>query len=372
MIRRIERDEIPECVRVIRTSFATVADMLGFTEKDAPRFTAFATTEQRLQWQWENEDRIMFACVEDGKILGYCSVLFLNGKECEMNNLCILPEYRHEKKGEELLLNAFEIARERGCQLMKIGIVEENTVLRQWYERYGFIHTGSVKYDFFPFTCGNMEIRLEKPDVTTIYFVRHAQPVFNADDRNRPLSDDGMKDTEFVADTLKDKPINAFFCSPYRRSMDTIRKAAEDHGMEIHTDERFRERKNGKAGNRFENGLLKKRWEDHTFAEEDGECLQSVQERNIEALSELLKNYEGKTLVIGTHGTALSTIINHYRPEFGYEDFLRIVDRMPWIVKAEFKGQQLWNLQEIAWIHKDFATGKTDEIHPENETGEQK
>ena len=372
MIRKIEWDEIPECVRVIRTSFATVADMLGFTEKEAPRFTAFATTEQRLEWQWKNEDRIMFACVEDGKILGYCSVLFRDSNECEMNNLCVLPEYRHGKRGEELLRTAFEIAGERGCELMKIGIVEENTVLRRWYERFGFIHTGSVKYDFFPFTCGNMEIRLNKTDITTVYFVRHAQPIFNADDRTRPLSDDGMKDTEFVADTLKNKPINAFFCSPYRRSIDTIRKAAEDHGMEIHTDERFRERKNGKAGNRFENGLLKKRWEDHTFAEEDGECLQSVQERNIEALNEVLKSHQGKTLVIGTHGTALSTIINYYRPEFGYEDFLRIVDRMPWIIKAEFKGQQLWDLQEIAWIHKDFATGKTDEIHPENETGEQK
>ena len=32
---------------------------------------------------------------------------------------------------------------------MNIGIVEENAVLRSWYEKYGFVHTGAEKYDFF-------------------------------------------------------------------------------------------------------------------------------------------------------------------------------------------------------------------------------
>ena len=33
-------------------------------------------------------------------------------------------------------------------------------VLRRWYERFGAVHTGTEKFDFFPFTCGYMEIRL--------------------------------------------------------------------------------------------------------------------------------------------------------------------------------------------------------------------
>ena len=52
MIKAIKREDIPECVEVIKKSFMTVADELGFTEQNAPRFTAFATTEQRLFWQW--------------------------------------------------------------------------------------------------------------------------------------------------------------------------------------------------------------------------------------------------------------------------------------------------------------------------------
>ena len=45
---------------------------------------------------------------------------------------------------------------------IKISIVEENTQLRKWYESYGFIHVKTVKYDFFPFTCGYMEKHIQQ------------------------------------------------------------------------------------------------------------------------------------------------------------------------------------------------------------------
>ena len=43
------------------------------------------------------------------------------------------------------------------CEKINIGIVEENQVLRKWYENQGFLHIGTKKFDFFPFTCGYME-----------------------------------------------------------------------------------------------------------------------------------------------------------------------------------------------------------------------
>ena len=51
MIRKIERNEIPDCVQVICRSFMTVADEFEFTIENAPGFTAFATTRERLEWQ---------------------------------------------------------------------------------------------------------------------------------------------------------------------------------------------------------------------------------------------------------------------------------------------------------------------------------
>ena len=63
------------------------------------------------------------------------------------------------------------------------------------------------------------------PCHTAVIFVRHAQAVYGSDDRNRPLSEAGMEDRKIVAEALKDRKIDAFLSSPYRRSMETIRPA---------------------------------------------------------------------------------------------------------------------------------------------------
>ena len=157
MIQEISKNEIPDCGEVICKSFMTVADGFGFTIENAPRFTAFATTEERLIYQLEQEQRLMFAYYCDGKIVGYYSLLKQNEEECELNNLCVLEEYRHKKIGGQLLEHAFLKAGNMGCSQVNIGIVEENVKLRKWYEANGAEHIGIEKYDFFPFTCGYMK-----------------------------------------------------------------------------------------------------------------------------------------------------------------------------------------------------------------------
>ena len=160
MIRQISRNELPVCVDVIRKSFMTVADEFGFTPENAPRFVAFATTTERLTDQLDNQHRLMYVYCADDRIVGYYSLLMRGERECELGSLSVLPEYRHRGIGEELVRHSIETARNSGCTIMKLSIVEENTVLRRWYESLGAVHTGTEKFDFFPFTCGYMEIAL--------------------------------------------------------------------------------------------------------------------------------------------------------------------------------------------------------------------
>lgn len=159
MIRPMETEDIDRCVQVIRDSFMTVADTFGFTQENAPRFTAFAISAERLQWQYQ-EGRPMYVWEEDGQIVGYYSLHLKEEQKCELNNLCVLPAFRHRQIGEKLLEHAFAQARERGCVQMFIGIVEENVKLRRWYEAHGAVHMGTEKFDFFPFTCGYLEKNL--------------------------------------------------------------------------------------------------------------------------------------------------------------------------------------------------------------------
>ena len=156
-IRRMSIEEIPDVVNVIKTAFRTVADEFGFTEENAPRFTAFAIDENRIGYQFAIENKPMFVYMHKGIIAGYYSLAFLENGNSELNNLSVLPEFRHLGIGEKLVKDAFEKAKEYGKEKIEIGIVEENVKLRKWYEQLGFIHTGTKKFDFFPFTCGYME-----------------------------------------------------------------------------------------------------------------------------------------------------------------------------------------------------------------------
>ncbi len=160
MIRKAERADLPECVRVIRSSFQTVADEFGFTRENAPRFTAFATTEERLIWHLDGEHRLMYLDEEDGIICGYYSLRLNDDGTCDLGNLSVLPSYRHKGIGSRLLQHSIETAKAHRCSEMNFSIVEENAVLREWYEQNGAVHTGTEKFDFFPFTCGYMKIRL--------------------------------------------------------------------------------------------------------------------------------------------------------------------------------------------------------------------
>lgn len=177
--------------------------------------------------------------------------------------------------------------------------------------------------------------------MTTVYFVRHAQPNYeNHNDAHRELSEKGMKDRKRVTEFLSNQKIDAVLSSPYKRAIDTVKDFADTYGLEIGLVENFKERKvsGGWIGDFTE--FAEKQWNDFNFKLPDGESLKEVQTRNIEALNQALDKYADQNIVIGSHGTALSTIINFYDPSFGYDDFNKIKDVMPWIVRFQFDEER--------------------------------
>lgn len=193
--------------------------------------------------------------------------------------------------------------------------------------------------------------------MTRVYFVRHAQPEHTwKEDRTRPLTIEGKRDAAIVLEFLKDKKIDVFYCSPYKRSIDTISDTAAFFGKEIITDEDLREREKGPNGNNH--GMFQKRWADHSYHEEGGESIAMVQKRNMKALNKILSDNKDKQIVIGTHGTALSTILNFYDNSFGCNDFLRIIDWMPYIIELDFEEGKLCGKHEHCYVEKEFKGNK--------------
>lgn len=198
-----------------------------------------------------------------------------------------------------------------------------------------------------------------------VYFVRHAQPEHAyEDDRTRPLTSEGKEDSKKVLSFLKDKSIDKFYCSPYKRSIDTIAEIAEYYEKEIITDERLREREKGPNGNNH--GMFQKRWTDLDFHEEHGESIRMVQERNIAVLEDILSNCRNIdederniNIVIGTHGTALSSILNYFDTSYNCDSFFRMIDWMPYIIELDFENEKLIHTVEHIHIQKEFKIIKT-------------
>lgn len=184
--------------------------------------------------------------------------------------------------------------------------------------------------------------------MTIVYFVRHAEPDYaNHNDMERPLTHRGKEDSKLVTDYLSDKNIDIVLSSPFLRAIETVKDFAESFEHSIIAVEDFRERKVDNVWIEDFNKFTEMQWSDFDYMLSDGECLREVQNRNINALRQVLSEQKDRNIVIGSHGTALSTIINYYKPTFGYVDFRRIQPIMPWIVKLSFRGDKLIQIEEI-------------------------
>jgi ribosomal protein S18 acetylase RimI-like enzyme len=159
MIKLLTPQDFPEAVRVIRAAFLTVADTFGLTESNCPKHVAFATDIGRLNthrdWGW-----LMYGLYDDGQMVGYvavCKEYNADRNHYEIHNLSVLPEHRHKGHGKTLLDFCKEKVRELRGYKVNIEIIEENTVVKNWYATNGFIHIKTAKHENFPFTIGYME-----------------------------------------------------------------------------------------------------------------------------------------------------------------------------------------------------------------------
>jgi 2,3-bisphosphoglycerate-dependent phosphoglycerate mutase len=183
---------------------------------------------------------------------------------------------------------------------------------------------------------------------TTVYFIRHAKPDISIkDDMTRPLSFEGIDKSKELVFSFKEIKIDCIFSSPFKRAIQTIEPIAKDKKIKIEIIDDFRERKMSSEWIENYEEYSKKQWDDFSYKLADGESLNEVQKRNIKELEKILLENKGKTIIIGTHGTALSTIINYYDGTFLYNDFLEMVDIMPYIMKIEFNDDKYIKGEDI-------------------------
>jgi 2,3-bisphosphoglycerate-dependent phosphoglycerate mutase len=158
---------------------------------------------------------------------------------------------------------------------------------------------------------------------TTIFMIRHAEsPFIFGEERTRKLSKDGELDAEKVAKLMLNEKIDVIVSSPFARSIKTIEPIATTRNLEIELYEELKERMikgNYKLPWEEVEPAIKKSFEDKDYCLPGGETTRQAQERAVPIIKQLLKEYEGESIVLGTHGNIMTIIMNYFDGKYGYD-----------------------------------------------------
>lgn len=154
IIKRIDQ-QLEECVNVIRNSFITVAHQFNLTKENAPTNPAFADIGILLDMKKKGIE--MYGAYDDGMYVGFVAIEKANEDSFYMEKLAVLPEYRHQGIGKNLIDCVFSYVKAHGGKKVSIGIINENKRLKDWYIKYGFKETGVKIFDHLPFEVCFME-----------------------------------------------------------------------------------------------------------------------------------------------------------------------------------------------------------------------
>ncbi|HDX9654481.1 TPA: histidine phosphatase family protein [Bacillus wiedmannii] len=181
--------------------------------------------------------------------------------------------------------------------------------------------------------------------MTTIYFVRHAHSIYTKDERVRPLSEKGHLDVENVTRLLKDKHIDVVISSPYKRAIQTVQGIANTYNISIQIEEDLRERLLSKEPVTDFNDAVQKVWEDWDFAHEGGESNDVAQRRAVICMQNILKKYENKNIVIGTHGNIMVLLMNYFDSKYDFQFWKTL--HMPDVYKLTFDNNCFSSAERI-------------------------
>lgn len=174
-------------------------------------------------------------------------------------------------------------------------------------------------------------------EYTELIMVRHAKVEYTPDDKERALSKEGIEQRDNVLKILKSKEIDVIYSSPFIRAIDTIKPYAEFRNLKIKIVDDLRERKvSDHFIDDFETFAIKQ-WENYDYKLEYGESLREVKERAIKAIEEIVRDNKDKRIVVGTHGTFLGVLLNHYEKKCDYKFWKKL--QMPAIISIILDNQ---------------------------------
>lgn len=153
------------------------------------------------------------------------------------------------------------------------------------------------------------------PDLNVI-LVRHAEPIppgtagWEERDDDRPLTDEGRRAAEELADELEPFQLHAIYSSPYARSVATVEPTARRRMMKVNLLPDFRERRLTNEPREDWMAQLEHAWSDPDYRLPGAESGREAQ-RRVRAQLDLLRSRHaaGGTVLVGSHGNLISLLL---------------------------------------------------------------
>jgi len=157
-IRTCTREDIDILVETIRGAFKDVAERFGLTEENCPRHPS----KCRVDWIEKDMDRgvTYYVLEKEGRVAGSVALELARPELCNLERLAVLPGQRKQGFGKALVSHVLREAEKLGCGDVRIGVIADQSELKDWYRGLGFVETETRDFAHLPFRVSFMMHKL--------------------------------------------------------------------------------------------------------------------------------------------------------------------------------------------------------------------
>lgn len=158
-IREANADDVPTLCRLIRQSYQDVARRFGLNAENCPRHPS----NYNDQWVENDLSRgVTYYLLEaDGRPQGCAALEIVNKDLCYLERLAVLPHARRRGYGQKLVEHVLGEAGARRIKHASIGIIADQTELKIWYRRIGFMEGETGTFEHLPFRVTFMTFKID-------------------------------------------------------------------------------------------------------------------------------------------------------------------------------------------------------------------
>lgn len=206
---------------------------------------------------------------------------------------------------------------------------------------------------------------------TIIYLIRHAETIdencvrntdetFEEINEKEILSINGEEESKKLSENEELKDIDVIWSSSYVRAKQTAKYIAYNNNLSYNLDKRLCERKLGNIED-LAKFMSDKKTRDPSreqlafpdFKTRNGESARDTNKRMNLFINEILENYEGKRIVVVSHGGAIKFYLLSYckindKLNLEYKGKELIIDS-PSLLKLTFRNKKLVELEQISY-----------------------